>query len=262
MAPVLAQRSMSPATSVRDASSDRGGSFEGRGSAPAPAKKKGKKKKKGKLANADRAGAGEVGMGPSPALPLEEGGMVYGFEQQDQDATAYAAHRGAKGWIPHPVGNAPQCCPPDRCTGDKANYAIWPQLDGLLYETCLAGFKCESLPCSAAPRASLRRFILPPLADELIDNLAAPLEYIRDQLAKTYLSMGGLMTIEGGAVKDMSSFVRLAEKGMWSAVTHLEVQDFTQRTLAVSLQKLMEVFVSRLAGSPSTAFVSLTSPDT
>ena len=40
----------------------------------------------------------------------------------------------------------PQCCPPDRCTGDVPNHFIWPELDGLLYETCLAGYKCAS-PC-------------------------------------------------------------------------------------------------------------------
>jgi len=51
------------------------------------------------------------------------------------------------------------------------------------------------------------------------------------------------MTVEGGEPKDMTGFVRLAEKGMWSAVTQLEVQDFTQRTLAIALMKLMEVFV-------------------
>lgn len=51
------------------------------------------------------------------------------------------------------------------------------------------------------------------------------------------------MTVEGGEPKDMTGFVRLAEKGMWSAVTQLEVQDFTQRTLAVALMKLVEFFV-------------------
>ena len=38
----------------------------------------------------------------------------------------------------------PQCCPPDRCTGDTPDHFVWPELDGLLYETCLAGFKCAS----------------------------------------------------------------------------------------------------------------------
>lgn len=57
--------------------------------------------------------------------------------------------------------------------------------------------------------------------------------------------MGGLMTTDDGKPKSMHAFVRLAEKGLWTAVS-AEVQAFTQRTLAVSLQKLMEVFVRPL----------------
>lgn len=98
-------------------------------------------------------------------------------------------------------------------------------------------------------------FLLPSLVltppdkppDELIDNLVPPLEFIRDKLAKQYLKMGGFMCAEDGKPKDLRDFVRLAEKGMWTAVSP-EVQAFTQRTLAVSLQKLMEVFV-RLSSS-------------
>ncbi|ORY66635.1 hypothetical protein BCR35DRAFT_308491 [Leucosporidium creatinivorum] len=216
MAPILAQRSISAGT--REASSDRGGGIDG---GERPTKKKGKKKKKAKSALRD---GGVGGAGASQALSVDESGMMYGFDQQDHES-AYVAHRGAKGWIPRSVGRAPAptCCPPDRCTGDRANHAIWPQLDGLLYETCAAAFKYE-----------------------LIGNLADPLILIRDKLAKSYLSMGGLMTVEGGEPKDMTGFVRLAEKGMWSAVTQLEVQDFTQRTLAVALMKLMEVFTAQL----------------
>lgn len=51
----------------------------------------------------------------------------------------------------------PKCCPPHRCTGVAANYAAWAELDGLLYETILEGFKCASrcllLACACAPRA-------------------------------------------------------------------------------------------------------------
>lgn len=43
----------------------------------------------------------------------------------------------------------PMCCPPDRCTGDKPNHLVWPQLDGLLYETFVASFKCESMARAA-----------------------------------------------------------------------------------------------------------------
>lgn len=38
----------------------------------------------------------------------------------------------------------PKCCPPDRCTGVGPEFSVWAELDGLLYETCLAGFKCKS----------------------------------------------------------------------------------------------------------------------
>lgn len=152
LAPILAQRSISAST--RDGSSDRAGSID---EGERPAKKKGKKKKKGKstLRDGGRGGGGE-GAGASLAPPLDDGGMVYGFDQQDHES-AYVAHRGAKGWIPGPVARAPAptCCPPDRCTGDRANHAIWPQLDDLLYETCVAAFKCEFLLSSRARAPAL-----------------------------------------------------------------------------------------------------------
>lgn len=82
-------------------------------------------------------------------------------------------------------------------------------------------------------------------ADELIDNLIAPLDFIRDSLAKQYLKMGGRMCDDKGRPKEMDSFVRLAEekKKLWTSVKFPAVQAYTQRTLAMSLQKLMEVFV-------------------
>lgn len=253
MAPILAQRSMS--ANARDVSSDRAGSVDG---GERPAKKKGKKKKKGKSALRDGMEAASASLAP----PLDDGGMMYGFDQQDHES-AYVAHRGAKGWIPRSVDRppAPTCCPPDRCTGDRPNHSIWPQLDGLLYETCAAAFKCESL--SFVSSRATAEFAPPRHPDELIGNLADPLIFIRDHLAKSYLSMGGLMTVEGGEPKDMTGFVRLAEKGMWSAVTQLEVQDFTQRTLAVALMKLMEVFVrwSFSFPYPASALTSLPLPD-
>ena len=116
----------------------------------------------------------------------------------------------------------PLCCPPDRCTGDRPNYDVWPELDRLLFETILAGFKYE-----------------------LIDAFASPLETIRDRIAKVYIRNGGLMT-NAGKPRDMNDYVREAEKiGLWAAVSP-EVQAFTQRTLATSLQKLLEVFRAQI----------------
>jgi len=59
-----------------------------------------------------------------------------------------------QGFSPLSRYSPPKCCPPDICTGVGPNYAVWAELDGLLYETCLAGFKCESpdrLPDCLAP---------------------------------------------------------------------------------------------------------------
>ena len=50
------------------------------------------------------------------------------------------------------------------------------------------------------------------------------------------------MLAPDGSPKSLHSFVRFAEPSLWTTVAP-EVQAFTQRTLAVSLQKLMEVFV-------------------
>lgn len=59
--------------------------------------------------------------------------------------------------------------------------------------------------------------------------------------------MGGRLCDEKGRPKEMDSFVRSREKELWSSAKYSEVQAFTQRTLAISMQKLMEVFVRSLA---------------
>lgn len=116
----------------------------------------------------------------------------------------------------------PFCCPPDRCTGDQPNYDVWPELDRLLFETILAGLKYE-----------------------LIDAFASPLETIRDRVAKVYIRSGGLM-MDGDRPRDMNQYIHEAEAvGMWAVVSP-EVQAFTQRTLATSLQKLLEVFRAQI----------------
>ncbi|GAA6014739.1 hypothetical protein JCM11491_001959 [Sporobolomyces phaffii] len=118
----------------------------------------------------------------------------------------------------------PKCCPPDRCTGVTPNYAAWAELDGLLYETCLAGFKYE-----------------------LIGALPAPLFHLREKLAKSYLLSGGRMCLDSGEPKSMDEFLRLAEdRGVWSTANHPEVQAWAQRVLAISLQKLVDVLRATL----------------
>ncbi|GAA5993989.1 hypothetical protein JCM5350_008019 [Sporobolomyces pararoseus] len=118
----------------------------------------------------------------------------------------------------------PKCCPPDRCTGVTPNYAAWAELDGLLYETVLAGFKYE-----------------------LIGALPAPLFHLREKLAKSYLLSGGRMCLDSGEPKSMDEFMRLAEdRGVWSTANHPEVQAWAQRVLAISLQKLVDVLRATL----------------
>ncbi|GAA6059243.1 hypothetical protein JCM10212_006636 [Sporobolomyces blumeae] len=118
----------------------------------------------------------------------------------------------------------PKCCPPDRCTGVGPNYSAWAELDGLLYETCLAGFKYE-----------------------LIGALPAPLFHLRDKLAKSYLLSGGRMCLDTGEPKCMDEFIHLAEKGgIWYSSKHAEIQAWAQRVLAISLQKLVDVLRATL----------------
>ncbi|GAA5942954.1 uncharacterized protein JCM15063_006169 [Sporobolomyces koalae] len=118
----------------------------------------------------------------------------------------------------------PKCCPPDRCTGVGPDYSAWAELDGLLYETCLAGFKYE-----------------------LIGALPAPLYHLREKLAKSYLLSGGRMCLDSGEPKSMDEFLRLAEeRGVWSTANHPEVQAWAQRVLAISLQKLVDVLRATL----------------
>lgn len=135
----------------------------------------------------------------------------------------------------------PKCCPPDRCTGISPNYGAWAELDGLLYETCLAGFKCMFL----LSRSLLSRLTLISVTDELIGALPAPLFHLREKLAKSYLLSGGRMCLDSGEPKSMDEFLRLAEeRGAWSTANHPEVQAWAQRVLAISLQKLVDVLVS------------------
>ncbi|GAA5984470.1 hypothetical protein JCM11641_006992 [Rhodosporidiobolus odoratus] len=118
----------------------------------------------------------------------------------------------------------PKCCPPDRCTGVGPNYDIWAELDQLLYETCLAGFKYE-----------------------LIGSLPAALALVRDTLAKNYLLAGGRMTTNAGEPKEMDTWLGVAEqRGLWHSVNYPTVQAWGQRVLAISLQKLVDVLRATL----------------
>ncbi|KAK4692886.1 hypothetical protein P7C70_g9038, partial [Phenoliferia sp. Uapishka_3] len=104
-----------------------------------------------------------------------------------------------------------------------------------------AGIGSNFLPLSRFPPPQC----CPPDRYELIDNLVLPLEFIRDKLAKQYIKMGGRMRGDDGNPMVLHGFIKLAEKNLFNGSSP-EVQAFTQRTLAVSLQKLMEVFVSSL----------------
>ncbi|GAA5995614.1 tetratricopeptide repeat protein [Rhodotorula paludigena] len=163
--------------------------------------KKKKKKRKGAAANASADGA------PLPA-----------------DGTSVAPPPLKEGFTPLSRHPPPKCCPPHRCTGVGANYEVWAELDGLLYETCLAGFKYE-----------------------LIGALPSPLFLLRDKLAKSFLLGGGRMTTDSGEPKEMDSFLAIAEeRGLWHAVNHPEIQAWSQRVLAISLQKLVDVLRATL----------------
>lgn len=52
------------------------------------------------------------------------------------------------------------------------------------------------------------------------------------------------MTTDDGQPKEMDSFLALAEeRGLWHPVNHPEIQAWSQRVLALSMQKLVDVLV-------------------
>jgi hypothetical protein len=52
------------------------------------------------------------------------------------------------------------------------------------------------------------------------------------------------MTTDAGDPKEMDTYLALAEqRGLWHSVNHPEVQQWGQRVLAISLQKLVDVLV-------------------
>lgn len=61
----------------------------------------------------------------------------------DESKEVLRAARPAQTFLPLSFCSPSKACPPDRCTGDKPNYMVWSQLDGLLYETFVASYKCE-----------------------------------------------------------------------------------------------------------------------
>ncbi|GAA5921062.1 hypothetical protein JCM3775_004074 [Rhodotorula graminis] len=118
----------------------------------------------------------------------------------------------------------PRCCPPHRCTGVAPDHAGWADLDGLLYETILAGFKYE-----------------------LMGAIPSPLFLLRDKLAKSFILGGGRMTTDSGEPKEMDSFLAIAEdRGLWHSAVHPEIQAWSQRVLAISMQKLVDVLRATL----------------
>ncbi|GAA6052167.1 hypothetical protein JCM3770_001251 [Rhodotorula araucariae] len=167
------------------------------GGATAGGAKKKRKKKKGGVAPAHSDATACAPPAPPPLLP--------GFSPLSR----------------HPP---PRCCPPHRCTGIGANYAVWSELDGLLHQTILAGFQYE-----------------------LIGALPSPLFLLRDKLAKSFLLGGGRMTTDSGEPKEMDSFLTIAEeRGLWHPLNHPEIQAWSQRVLAISMQKLVDVLRATL----------------
>lgn len=241
MAPVLAQRSLSASTAASTEPP-----VNGTDDSPVPgSKKKNKKKKQQKKKNKteqeeeEKMAAVTSEILQAPLAGLVDGN-IFGLDRSQRDEKRY---RNNDNWLPMSGIAPPKSCPPDRCTFARPNYPVWHWLDGLLYETCLAAFKCESQDSSCTTLLILIRSS----SDELIYNMAEPLTMIRLKLARQYLQNGGRMTTDDGHPKDMDSFIRLAEPGIWSSVLHPEVQAFTKRTLAVALIKLVSVFVSRAA---------------
>lgn len=111
---------------------------------------------------------------------------------------------------------------------------------------------------SARQRASVCAIDLLCLSDELIGALPSPLFLLRDKLAKSFLLGGGRMTTDSGEPKEMDSFLAIAEeRGLWHAVNHPEIQAWSQRVLAISMQKLVDVLV-RLVVPPSCCVHGLT----
>ncbi|GAA5900874.1 uncharacterized protein JCM6883_004682 [Sporobolomyces salmoneus] len=169
-----------------------------------PSTRKGKKKKKKKKKTANN--------------------VNFSIQQTNSNSKSPPSSSLSAGFSPLSRYPPPKCCPPDRCTGVTPNYAAWAELDGLLYETVLAGFKYE-----------------------MIGALPAPLFHMREKLAKSYLLSGGRMCCDDGTPKQMDEFMRLAEeRGVWSTTNHPEVQAWAQRVLAISLQKLVDVLRSTL----------------
>lgn len=101
----------------------------------------------------------------------------------------------------------------------------------------------SSLPAPARPGPATH----PPSStatDELIGALPSPLFLLRDKLAKSFILGGGRMTTDSGEPKEMDSFLtRSSERGMWHSAVHPEIQAWSQRVLAISMQKLVDVLV-------------------
>ncbi|BGP19367.1 hypothetical protein JCM10213v2_007456 [Rhodosporidiobolus nylandii] len=190
----------------------------------AAAKKKRKKKKKSAAAKgsggadslADSSGGVDVTLSASLAAAAAADAAL---------AASYAqVSAGGAGFSPLSRYPPPRCCPPDRCTGVVPNHAQWDELDALLYDTCLAGYKYE-----------------------LIGALPLALAFVRDTMAKQYLLAGGRMTTESGEPKEMDSYLAIAEqRGLWHSANYPPVQAWGQRVLAISLQKLVDVLRATL----------------
>ena len=89
------------------------------------------------------------------------------------------------------------------------------------------------------------------LADELMGAIPSPLFLLRDKLAKSFLLGGGRMTTDSGEPKEMDSFLAGCEhRGLFHSAVHPEIQAWSQRVLAISMQKLVDVLV-RPPPSPS-----------
>ncbi|GAA5902331.1 hypothetical protein JCM8208_007262 [Rhodotorula glutinis] len=193
-------------TTFVDAAPADGGAGDGSSGTVTAGQKKKRKKKKGASTGTGAALAGDAATTMAAATTLNPPtSLLPGFSPLSR----------------HPP---PRCCPPHRCTGVAPDHAGWADLDGLLYETILAGFKYE-----------------------LMGAIPSPLFLLRDKLAKSFILGGGRMTTDSGEPKEMDSFLAIAEeRGLWHSAVHPEIQAWSQRVLAISMQKLVDVLRATL----------------
>lgn len=131
-------------------------------------------------------------------------------------------------WLPTYYNPPARCCPPDICTGDTPNYDNWSQLDILLFSSFWSAFKYE-----------------------LIDSLREPLEIIRDDMAKQFLKTGGgenRLKVSQENPDYIDLYLKTYEPILFDTNMNPNVRACIQKSLAISFQKLVDVFREDLNG--------------